>query len=370
LAGISDPMSIRPGICPAGHKALYSDEWGGYPDQEFLAMLDPKIAAAARKRPAQAFDANERAGELCTEWARRLGLPAGTPIAIGAFDAHTGAIGAGVRPGVLVKVIGTSTCDMTVAPLADKVRDVPGICGIVPGSILPGHYGIEAGQSAVGDIFKWFVEVLCGGRDKTHVEFTAIAAKLRPGQSGLLALDWNNGNRTILVDPRLTGLILGTTLHTTAPEVYRALIEATAFGARAIVERIKEYGVRVDSVICTGGIAEKNPMLMQIYADVLNCPMRTSASAQTCALGSAIAAAVVAGAQAGGHGSFADAQKAMTLVKKRVFTPNAKAAKVYDRLYSLYRRLHDGFGGISTSAAFGDIMKQLIAIRDAQTNQE
>jgi L-ribulokinase len=367
LAGITDPMQVKPGICPAGHKALYSDQWGGYPDREFLALLDPRLAAAAARRPAKACDLMSRAGTLCPAWATMLGLPSGIPIAIGAFDAHTGAIGAGVRPGALVKVIGTSTCDMTVAPEANPVRDIPGICGIVPGSILPGHYGIEAGQSAVGDIFKWFVEVVCKGGVKLHAELTVESSRLRPGQSGLLALDWNNGNRTVLVDPRLTGLLLGQTLHTTQAEIYRALIEATAYGARAIVERIKEYGVAVDSVICTGGIAEKNPMLMQIYADVLNCPMRTSASTQTCALGSAIAAAVVAGAAAGGHATFEDAQGAMTSVKKKVYTPRPQAVAVYDRLYALYRRLHDGFGGVTPSASFGTLMKELITIREEQS---
>ncbi|MBD3241863.1 MAG: ribulokinase, partial [Chitinivibrionales bacterium] len=260
LAGVKDPMQVKPGICPAGHKALYNEEWGGYPDKKFLAKLDPKLAELHDRRPSRAHDLLSRAGTLCDEWAKKLGLPAGIPIAIGAFDAHTGAIGAGVRPGVLIKVIGTSTCDMTVAPLRAAVSDIPGICGIVPGSILPGHYGIEAGQSAVGDIFKWFVEVVCRGDGRLHGELTAEGAALAPGQSGLLALDWNNGNRTILVDPRLSGLLMGQTLHTRPAEIYRALIEATAFGARAIVERIKEHGVPIRTVICTGGIAEKNAM--------------------------------------------------------------------------------------------------------------
>jgi len=367
LAGITDPMKVRPGICPAGHKALYSDEWGGYPDKEFLAGQDPKLARVRDQRPAKAHDLMAKAGKLCEAWATRLGLPAGIPIAIGAFDAHTGAIGAGVRPGVLIKVIGTSTCDMTVAPLSQTVRDIPGICGIVAGSILPGHHGIEAGQSAVGDIFKWFVEVVCGGSAREHAAFTAEAARQRPGQSGLLALDWNNGNRTILVDPRLSGLLLGQSLHTTPAEIYRALIEATAFGGRAIIERIKEYGVPVSEVICTGGIAEKNPLLMQIYADVLRCPMRISGSSQTCALGSAIAAAVAAGPAAGGYSTFQDAQAAMTSVKAKRYVPREDAAVVYDRLYGLYRRLHDGFGGVTESARCGDIMKELLEIRQAQS---
>jgi L-ribulokinase len=184
---------------------------------------------------------------------------------------------------------------------ADKpVADIPGICGIVKGAILPGYYGIEAGQSAVGDLFKWWVEVVCEGQGALHAKLTEKAAEQRPGQSGLLALDWNNGNRTILVDPRLSGLILGQTLHTTRAEIYRALLEATAFGARAIIERIREYGVPIDRVVCCGDIAEKNPLLMQIYADVTGCTMYVAGSSQACALGSAISAAVLAGSEKGG----------------------------------------------------------------------
>ena len=180
---------------------------------------------------------------------------------MGAFDAHYGAVGSGVRAGTLVKIIGTSTCDCAVASANEKVQDVPGICGIVNGSIMPGYYGIEAGQSAVGDILKWWVEGVCQGDERLHAQLSAEAARLSPGQSGLVALDWNNGNRTILVDPLLTGLLVGQTLHTTRAEVYRALIEATAYGARAIIERMREYGVPIDRVVCCGGIAEKNSAL-------------------------------------------------------------------------------------------------------------
>ena len=256
LAGVTHPAQIRRGICMAGHKALYAEEWGGLPDKEFLKMLAPKLAALRDRLYEKAHDASESAGALCPEWGK-LGLPAGIPIAIGEMDVHYGAIGCGVREGVLVKVIGTSTCDCGVVSAKKTVPDIPGICGIVKGAILPGFYGIEAGQSAVGDIFKWWVEVVCEGDGSLHAELTRQAARQRPGQSGLLALDWNNGNRTILVDQRLTGLLLGQTLHTTQAEIYRALIEATAFGARAIIERIREYGVPIERVVCAGGIAEK-----------------------------------------------------------------------------------------------------------------
>src|SRR5205807_2624438 len=201
-------------------------------------------------------------------------------------------------------------------------------------------------QSAVGDIFNWFVNYLqpCGPKRGSHQELTRGAAQLRPGESGLLALDWNNGNRTILVDQRLTGLLLGQTLYTTPAEIYRALIEATAFGALAIIDRLEEYGVKVEQIVNCGGIAEKNPLVMQIYADVTGRAIRISRSAQTCALGAAIAGAVVAGKRAGGYANYAQAQQSMTGLKPRAFQPNAKAHSVYQRIYSLYRKLHDSFG--------------------------
>ncbi len=279
LAGVTDPVKVRRGVCAAGHKALYSKDWNGLPDKEFLTLLDPKLAPLRDRLYDEAHDASESAGNLCSEWAKKLGLPAGIPIAIGEFDVHYGAIGCGVTEGTLVKVIGTSTCDCGVVSLKKSVPDIPGICGIVPGAILPGYYGLEAGQSAVGDIFKWFVEGVLGD-EKLHAKLTAEAAKLAPGQSGLLSLDWNNGNRTILVDQLLTGLTLGQTLYTTKAEIYRSLIEATAFGARAIIERFKEYGVPIDRVVCAGGIAEKNTLLMQIYADVTGCTMLVAGSAR------------------------------------------------------------------------------------------
>ena len=210
----------------------------------------------------------------------------------------------------------------------------------------------EAGQSAVGDIFNWFVNYIEAGG---HEELTKAAAKLKPGESGLVALDWNNGNRTILVDQRLTGLLVGQTLYTTPGEIYRALIEATAFGALTIINRFEEYGVKVEQIVNCGGIAEKNPLVMQIYADVTGRPMKVSRSAQTCALGSAIAAAVVAGA----HKDYASAQKAMTGVKAKVFKPNPKAHAVYKDLYAVYRQLHDAFG----VGEQRNVMKKLIEIR-------
>jgi len=363
LAGVTDPRRIKAGICPAGHKALYSDDWGGLPDKKFLALLDPKLAALRDRLYAKAFDANESAGRLCPAWAAKLGLPAGIVIAIGAFDVHYGAIGSGVTEGTLVKVIGTSTCDCGVVSASAPVPDIPGICGIVKGAILPGFYGIEAGQSAVGDIFKWWVEGVGGGDAATHAQLTREAARLQPGESGLLALDWHNGNRTILVDPLLTGLVAGLTLHSTKAEIYRALIEATAFGARAIIERLREYGVPVNRVVCAGGIAEKNPLLMQIYADVTGCVMQVAGSSQACALGSAVTAAVVAGI----HPDFPAAQQAMTSLKKVAYRPDARRRRTYDKLYRLYRVLHDGFGGRQPKTDLSAVMKDLLALKAAAT---
>ena len=361
LAGINDPKNVVRGVCCAGHKALYADDWGGLPDKEFLALLDPALAALRDRLYEKAYDANTAAGALGAEWAKQLGLPAGIPIAIGEMDVHYGAIGCGVAEGVLVKIIGTSTCDCAVVSATKTIRDIPGICGIVKGAILPGFYGIEAGQSAVGDIFKWWVEVVCRGDGALHAALTAEAAKQSPGQSGLLALDWNNGNRTILVDQLLTGLLLGQTLYTTQSEIYRALIEATAFGARAILERLQEYGVPVDRIVCAGGIAEKNPLLMQIYADITGCTMQVSGSSQACALGSAIAAAVLAGA----HQDFPEAQKKMTSVQAKSYRPIAANRKIYNQLYTLYRTTHDAFGGVDKSSDLSRVMKDLLALKSA-----
>ena len=232
------------------------------------------------------------------------------------------------------------------------------------GSVLPGYYGLEAGQSAVGDIFNWFVAYIQPGGPRTgsHEALSAAAGRLKPGASGLLALDWNNGNRTILVDQTLSGLLLGQTLHTTRAEIYRTLIEATAFGARAIIERFQEYGVPIDRIVCAGGIAEKNALLMQIYADVTGCTMLVAGSSQACALGSAVSAAVLAGT----HKDFATAEAKMTSLKKTRYQPRAAARQVYDPLYVLYRQLHDSFGGLDKSADLSRVMKDLLVIKEAQ----
>ncbi len=363
LTGNEAPGAYRASICAAGHKAMYNDAWGGYPDKRFLKGLDPALGELRDRLPERAWPIDKPAGALSATWAGRTGLPEGTPVAVAAFDAHLGAVGSGISTGTLVKIMGTSCCDMMVAPLGRTLPDIPGLCGIVPESILPKYYGLEAGQSAVGDIYNWFVNYIRpGGAD--HEQLTRAAAKLAPGESGLLALDWNNGNRTILVDQRLTGLLVGQTLYTRPGEVYRALIEATAFGALAIINRFEEYGVKVRDIVNCGGIAEKNPLVMQIYADVTGRPMKISRSAQTCALGAAIAGSVVAGRRAGGHSSIRQAQKAMTGLKSKVFRPDRAAHKTYARLYGLYKRLHDAFGTREWTGNLHNVMKDLADIRD------
>jgi L-ribulokinase len=360
LTGTEHPDKFIAGVCAAGHKAMWNAKWEGYPDAEFLAQLDPKLAALRSRLTPRVHTIDRSVGGLTAAWAKKTGLTAGIPVAVGAFDCHLGAVGSGVTPGTLVKIIGTSTCDISIAANTGNLADVPGLCGIVDGSVLPGYFGLEAGQSAVGDLFNWWVNYIQPhGEQLSHRKLDEEALKLAPGESGLLALDWNNGNRTVLVDQRLTGLLVGQTLYSTPAEVYRALVEATAFGALTIINRFEEYGVKISQIVNCGGIAEKSPLTMQIYADVTGRPMKLSRSAQTCALGSAIAAAVVAGA----HKNYASAQKKMTGLKPMVYKPNPKAHAVYRQLYALYKELHDAFGTTDWNGNLYGVMKKLIEIR-------
>jgi L-ribulokinase len=361
LTGTEAPNKLTVGICAAGHKAMFNEGWGGYPDEEFLSQLHPKLAQLRLRLCPHVRAIDSAVGNLTAEWARKTGLSVGIPVAVGAFDAHLGAVGCGVQPGTLVKIIGTSTCDIAVWPNSENLADIPGLCGIVNGSVLPGFFGLEAGQSAVGDIFNWFVNYIQPGGKKafSHAELDAAAAKLRPGESGLLALDWNNGNRTVLVDQRLTGLFIGQTLYTSPAEIYRALVEATAFGALTIINRVEEYGVKISQVINCGGIAEKSSFTMQTYADIIGRPMKISGSSQTCARGSAIAGAVVAGV----HKNFALAQRAMASSTPRIYKPNPAAHEIYSQLYALYKELHDAFGTKHWNGNLHHVMKRLIEIR-------
>jgi len=370
LSGETRPEKIVRSVCAAGHKAMYNDDWGGLPDREFLAALDPDLENLRDRLYKKAVPSNQLAGRLTPEWAGKLGLKPGIAIAVGALDAHMGAVGAGVKERTLVKILGTSTCDIMVSPKHKGFVDIPGVCGIADGSVLPGYYGIEAGQSAVGDIFLWFVNHLVPDQygknlDEKFKNLEIEASKQKPGEHGLLALDWNHGNRNILADVRLSGLLIGQTLHTQAHEIYRALIEATAFGALTIIDRMREYGVAVEEIVNCGGLASKNSFLMQIYADIIDRPMKVSRSDQTPALGAAIFGAVAAGKELSGFSRVEAAQDMMTGIKE-VYEPKSKNRQIYQELFRLYGQLHDAFGTREWSGGMHNVMKDLISIRERQ----
>lgn len=361
LAGRLNPATMARGICPAGHKAMYDTEWGGLPSADFLDSIEPGMGAFRYTTNAQASDTS--IGGLTEERARELGLNPGMTIAAGAFDAHTGAVAAGVAEGTLVKIIGTSTCDTTVVP-GDRPL-IEGLCGSVPDSIIPGMAGLEAGQSAVGDIFNWFAATLAPGTGTTGDrldELAAAAAVIPPGASGLLGLDWHNGNRSVLVDPLLSGLMVGMTLSTTPAEFYRALVESTAFGAQRIIEQFESNGVPIHRIVLSGGISKKSDLLVQIYADVTGRQVELAGTAQTCAVGAAILASVAAGV----HKTTEQAQAAMVPEPAGAVDPNPEAVKTYAELYQLYRRLHDAFGVRGPDDLY-DVMKTLHRIRSAAT---
>ena len=349
----------------AGYKAIWSRR-DGFPDASFFAGLDPRFADVVDTRLSRTIArTGDRAGGLTEEAAAWTGLRPGTAVAVANVDAHVAVPAATVtEPGRMVAIMGTSTCHMVLAP---DEHLVPGICGSVEDGILPGFVGYEAGQSCVGDHFAWFTEHAVPERYVTearergmdiHALLQEHAAQLRPGESGLLALDWWNGNRSVLVDAELGGLLIGATLATTAPEIYRALIEATAFGTRVIIEALEANGVPVREVVAAGGLAEKSPLIMQIYADVTGRTFTLSGSDQTPALGSAMFGAVAAGAAAGGHATIEDASRAMARLSDRVYTPDPADQATYDVLYREYVRLHDYFG-----RGGNDVMKTLRGMR-------
>ncbi|MCF8241370.1 MAG: ribulokinase [Melioribacteraceae bacterium] len=369
LAGITDTRKIKHNICAAGHKAMFNKEWNGLPDEEFLIQLSPNLKGLRERLYDEAYSSNTTAGYLSKEWAEKLNLSDKVVVKVGAIDAHMGAVGAGIKTGTLIKILGTSTCDIMIQPNDKPIADIPGVAGIVDGSVMNGYFGIEAGQPAVGDIFLWYVnnhvpEKYGNSVDEKFKNLESDAAELKPGQSGLLALDWNNGNRSTLVDVRLTGLILGQTLHTQPHEIYRALIEATAFGALRIIDRIEKYGVEITDVINCGGLAVKNELLMQIYADILGRPMMVSRSEHTPALGATIFASVTPGDSTGGYPDLVSAQSKMTGIGK-TYLPNPENKKVYAELYELYKQLYDGFGIRNNNISMHNIMKHLLEIRDS-----
>jgi L-ribulokinase len=351
--------------CTAGYKAMWSKR-DGFPGRDYFAALDPRLADVIDdKMSRDVRPMGERAGGLSAEAARWTGLRTGTAVAIANVDAHVAAPASTVvEPGRMVMIMGTSTCHIILAP---DEHAVPGMCGYVEDGVIPGLFGYEAGQSCVGDHFSWFVEHAvpaayaeeARGRGlDLHALLQEKASRLRVGQSGLLALDWWNGNRSVLVDAELGGLLVGATLATVPEEIYRALIEATAYGTRVIIETFEAHGVPVREIVACGGLPEKSPLIMQIYADVTGRPFRLSASDQTPALGSAMFGAVAAGAAAGGHATIHDAARSMARLKDLVYEPNPEHAAVYDVLYREYTRLHDYFG-----RGENDVMKTLRRLR-------
>ncbi len=343
LTGTSAPRQLARSRCAAGHKAMWHAAWGGLPPAAFLAELDPRLPALRAAYAATTVTCDQPAGSLTAEWAGRLGLRPGITVAAGAFDAHLGALGAGAGAYVLTKVMGTSTCDMMVAPAGALSGPVRGICGQVDGSIIPGMIGLEAGQSAFGDVYAWFRRLLSWpltalgvpGDDHLARLLPALeaAALLLPPAGGVLAVDWFNGRRSPDADPRLQGALCGLTLATDAPALYRALVEGTAYGARAIVDRFVEQGIPVERVLALGGIAARSPLVMQVCADVLERPIAVVASEQCCALGAAIAAAVAAGC----HPTIAGAQTRMASRSERTYRPTAAHAPAYQAGYRAYR---------------------------------
>jgi L-ribulokinase len=334
-------------VSAAGFKGMRVHKGGGdwtYPTEEFFSELHPKLRrVVAEKLGGRVLQLGARAGGLSAAMARKLGLRPGIAVAAGNIDAHAGVPACGVtRPGTLAMIMGTSTCHLL---MADRRVEAEGICGVVENGVGPGFWGYEAGQSGVGDLFAWFVKHACPahiGKDEgtAHKKLSEAAGKLRPGESGLLALDWWNGNRSILVNAELTGMLLGLTIHSQPHEIYRALIEATAFGTRKIVEAFTRKGVPIDKIVASGGLAQKNEVLMQIYADVLQRPIEIAAAEQTSALGAAMWAAVAGGV----HRDIHLAAKRMVRPPRAVFRPNRGYAKIYDSLYAQYSRLHDYFG--------------------------
>jgi L-ribulokinase len=363
LTGGAVPDAIVRGTCMAGHKALHENSWGGGPPIEFLHKIDPQLIQIRNRLNGPVVPVGEFAGVLTEERAQWLGLPPGIPVGIPEIDAHIGALGSGIREGRMAKIMGTSGVDLVVTPRHNAPGFVPGVSGVVPDSILPGYTTIEAGQSAVGDIYGWFVTQIRPGGGMTHDELTEKAGKLRAGESGLLSLDWMNGNRTVLIDQRLTGVILGLNLRTPPAHIYRALIEATAFGSRVILDRFEEHGLKIDEIVTSGGLPVRNSFVMQVFADILERPLKIARSDQTSALGSAIAAAAAADRLAGRPVVVSEIVGRMTGFRNQVFRPDARNVPIYRELYPLFRDVHDSFGVQNAQRDLYSVMKKLIGIR-------
>ncbi len=359
LTGNTDPLTLKRSRCAAGHKAMWHEDFGGLPAEEFLVQLDPLLRGLRERLFEETYTSDQPAGTISEEWAKKLNLPEDVLIGVGAFDAHMGAVGGEIEPFHLSKVMGTSTCDMLVAPF-DEVGDtlVSGICGQVDGSITPGMLGLEAGQSAFGDVYAWFKNILAwplenilansdildeDTRDKLIQEvgekiipeLTRAAEKIDIGESGIIALDWMNGRRTPDANQALKGAVTGLSLGSDAPRIFRALVEATVFGSKKIVDRFISEGVRIDGVIALGGVAKKSKFVMQVMADALNMSIKVAKSDQTVALGAAMFAAVVAGI----YDRVEAAQKGMGAGFDAVYIPIPENVEKYKALYEAYSRL-------------------------------
>ncbi len=359
LTDTQKPASLKRSRCAAGHKALWHQDWNGLPEEKFLTKIDPLLEGLRERLFRETETSDIKAGNLTPEWAERLGLKPGIAIAVGAFDAHMGAVGAEITEETLVKIMGTSTCDvMIAAPKVIGNKLVAGICGQVDGSVIPGYIGLEAGQSAYGDVYAWFRKLLSwpletllpesslltpetAAKLKEEIEGKILtklsieAAKLDIEETTLIALDWLNGRRTPYADQTLKGAVAGLTLGTTAPKLFRALVEATAFGAKAIVERFREEGIPIKQVIAIGGIAKKSDFVMQVTADVFNMPIKVASSEQACALGAGMFGAVAAGVYSG----VSEAQTSMSGGFDKTYLPRSEAAQKYQKSYQKYLEL-------------------------------
>jgi L-ribulokinase len=331
ITGKTKPAEIVRSRCAAGHKAMWHEKWGGLPPEEFLTAISPLLAGFRARLFEDTFTADTQVGNLTPEWAKRLGLTTNVVVGAGAFDCHFGAVGAEIGPKTFVRVIGTSTCDIMVASCEDmQDKLIPGICGQVDGSVIPGMIGLEAGQSGFGDVYAWLAKFT----GKSISELTEEAEKL-PVSESILATDWFNGRRTPDANQSLTGTITGLTLGSTPAMIFRALVEATAYGSKAIIDRFLENGIEIESVIGIGGISQKSPFVMQTLADVLGMPIKVAKTEQACAFGAAMFAAVVAGV----YPDIQTAQKAMGQGFLSEYLPNEENHRIYSGLYQKYLRL-------------------------------
>jgi L-ribulokinase len=359
LCGNTDPLKIKRSRCAAGHKAMWHPDFKGLPDKEFLEKLDPWLKGLRDRLYSETYTCDIPVGTLSREWSKKLSLPDDVKVGVGAFDAHLGAVGGEIKPYQLIKIMGTSTCDMLVSLMEEVGKKlVAGICGQVDGSIVPGMLGLEAGQSAFGDVYAWFGKLLLWPvyeiiskmewfdsktkeriisetEDRIIAELSRQAEKIPEEETSLIALDWLNGRRTPDANQALKGAIAGLSLGSDAPRIFKSLVEATAFGSRMINERFISEGIRIDGVIATGGVAKKNPYVMQIVADILNMPIKVASSEQTCALGSAMAASVVAGI----HKDIPTAQKSMGGGFEKEYKPDPERAGKYEKLFLKYKKL-------------------------------